>query len=47
MVDTPIEDLPLPPRQAWRLMVARQGQITSPLVQHGGLDGAREKARPA
>jgi type IV conjugative transfer system coupling protein TraD len=47
MLDTPVEDLPLPTRQMWSLTVARQGKITSPLVQHGRADGPREKARPA
>ncbi|MDE1916742.1 MAG: type IV secretion system DNA-binding domain-containing protein [Sphingomonadales bacterium] len=47
MLETPIEDLPLPTRQVWSLMVAQQGQITSPLVQHGRSDGPRERAKPA
>jgi type IV conjugative transfer system coupling protein TraD len=47
MLETSIEELPLPTRQVWSLMVAQQGQITSPLVQHGRSDGPRHKASPA
>ncbi|AMK25775.1 MULTISPECIES: type IV secretion system DNA-binding domain-containing protein [Sphingobium] len=39
--------LPIPPRDAWTLLAARQGSIQSNLVQHGRADGPREQARPA
>ena len=40
-------ELPIPPRDAWTLLAARQGSIQSNLVQHGRADGPREEARPA
>lgn len=47
ILDLPVQELPIEPRQAWRTMVARQGEITSQLVQHGRSDGPRRKAKPA
>jgi len=40
-------ELPVPPRMAWEMLAARQGDIKSELVQHGRSDGPREPARPA
>ncbi|WP_168606055.1 type IV secretion system DNA-binding domain-containing protein, partial [Novosphingobium sp. SG707] len=47
IIDCPRENLPLPPREARDLLLARQGSIASNLVQHGEADGPRKKARPA
>jgi hypothetical protein len=47
ILETPVEDLPMPTRQIWGMMILRQGQIRSPLVQHGRADGPRKKAKPA
>lgn len=47
IIDSVPEDLSLPPRQAWQMVMTRQGTITSHLVQHGEADGPRKEARPA
>lgn len=47
IIGCPPDNLPLPPREACDLLLARQGTIASHLVQHGEADGPRKKARPA